>query len=130
LIVALALLSHLATALLVHAPMAYASMSAAAAQPAAVAAEQPCPDHAKMAHGAAAVPVSDASHMAASSAVAAADHHADCKGGLCKCPCAHAQALTVMPMLTPAFVSHSPVVSAHHDPLAPDCATSFFRPPI
>src|SRR6185295_19653845 len=117
--------------------MAYASMRAGVMESATVAVgqpaapeQQPCPDHMKMAHGADAAPVSGASNTPASSGVAATDHQADCKGGLCKCPCAHAQGLAVMPMLTPAFVSHSHVVSAYHVPLAPDCATSFFRPPI
>ena len=124
---ALALLSHLVTALFVHVPMAYASMSAAA-EPAV---SPPCPEHMKGHHGADATQASDDAHAAMSaSSTLAVDHAAGCKSGPCKCPCAHAQALAVIPTLAPALVAHTPSVSPYHEPLAPDCATSFFRPPI
>jgi hypothetical protein len=125
----LALLSHLMTAFFVHVPMAYASMMpmpAAAAEPAA---SQPCPDHLNMSHGSDAAQASDQGPASGASSTAT-DHESGCKGGFCKCPCAHAQALTVMPMLTPTLVGHSPAISPYRVPLAPDCETSFFRPPI
>jgi hypothetical protein len=124
-IVALALLSHLVTAFFVHVPMAYASMvPAAAAEPAV---SPPCPDHMKMDHGSAAAQASD---QAPASGASATDHEAGCKGGFCKCPCAHAQALTVPPMPAPALVARSSSITHCRVTLAPDCETSFFRPPI
>jgi hypothetical protein len=116
----LALLSHLMAALFVHVPMAYASMSAAVAESAATT-QPPCPEHMKMAHGAA---------NAAQASDHANDHESGCKSGLCKCACAHAQGLALIPMLTPTLVAHSPAVSSYRVPLVPDGATSFFRPPI
>ena len=119
------------TAFFVHVPMAYASMMpAAAAKPAA---SQPCPDHMNMGHGSDAAQANDqasAQAPASGASTPATDHESGCKGGFCKCPCAHAQALTVMPMLTPTLVAHSPAISPYRVPLAPDCETSFFRPPI
>jgi len=142
-IVTFALLSHLLAALFVHVPMAYASMGSAAATAEPAGSEQPCPDHMKMqmptGHASDAAGVSnqakasdanDANSPAKASGASSSDHSAGCKGGACKCHCAHAQALTIVPMLTPALVAHSPTLSLYRVPLAPDCATSFFRPPI
>jgi hypothetical protein len=125
--VALALLSHLVTALFVHVPMAYASMTAVA-EPAV---SPPCPEHTKMHHGPDAAQAGDEarSSMSASS-TSTPDSESGCKSGPCKCPCAHAQALAFIPMLAPALVAHSPSVNSYRELLAPDCATSFFRPPI
>src|SRR5687767_8155172 len=106
--------------------MAYASMSVAAAEPAAT--SPPCPDHMKVMQGSDTSRASD--HATASGASTASDHGSGCKSGLCKCACAHAQGLAVMPTLTPALALYSPAVSSYRVPLAPDCATSFFRPPI
>ena len=124
---ALALLSHLVTAFFVHVPMAYAStITAATAEPAA---SPPCPDHMKMDHGSMAAQASE--QAPASGASSTHDgQESGCKGGFCKCPCAHAQALTVPPMLTPTLVARSSSISPYRVPLAPDCETSFFRPPI
>ena len=113
------------TALFVHVPMAYASMMPAVAAEPAV--SPPCPDHMKMDHGSTAAQAND---QAPAGGASTADHESGCKGGFCKCPCAHAQALTVPPMLTPTLVARSSSVSPYRVPLAPDCETSFFRPPI
>lgn len=139
-IVTLALLSHLLAAFFVHVPMAYAGIGTATAGAESAASEQPCPDHMKM-HAAAghtsdansqtkATGATDASGHPKASNASTHDNSAGCKSGPCKCHCAHAQALTIVPMLTPALVAHPPTLSHYRVPLAPDCATSFFRPPI
>ena len=138
---ALALLSHLMTALFVHVPMAYAGMSAGAVEP--TASQPPCPEHMKMHQGSDArqtsgaaragdeTQASDGQRPAAHAfGASAAGHESGCKSGPCKCPCAHAQALAFVPMMAPALVARAPSASPYSVPLAPDCATSFFRPPI
>jgi hypothetical protein len=58
------------------------------------------------------------------------DHESGCKSGFCKCPCAHAPAMGMMPTLAPSVPHHSRAEGRYRMRLAPECATVFFRPPI
>ena len=122
-IVALALLSHLMAALFVHVPMAYASTM----PPAETETSAPCPDHLNLNHESAATSAADSSHSMPNHG--ASDHASGCKSGPCKCPCAHAQ-VTAIPALGIPVLAHTESLSHYRLPLAPECETSFFRPPI
>jgi hypothetical protein len=58
------------------------------------------------------------------------DASGTCKSGLCKCPCAHLPALSLIITPIPSTTPHPPMALVYSAPAAPEYPTKFFRPPI
>jgi hypothetical protein len=125
-IVALVLLCQVMTATLAHVPASYArgTMNGAVSEVAE------CPDHAHMSDATAADNGGEAPNGNSATHAPAGHDPGGCHSGACKCPCAHITAMACALTLTPSVVPRSRVEIFYREPLAPECTTTFFRPPI
>ncbi len=127
-IVALALLCQVMTAALVHVPMSYARVTTDVA----VSEVADCPDHGHMSQATPTDSAAGASNSSFADSLHPPGGHdsGGCHSGGCKCTCAHTPGTSSAMTLTPSAAPPSRVEIFYRVPLAPECATTLFRPPI